>query len=232
MYHPRIGVLSEPVFEVLSAEEKDAFVRLYNYDVCPLLSCVWGQQALKRLPAVMKNSRMLVCAEDLGMLPDCVEPVLDQLRILTLEIQQMPKQQGFEYTHLESNPIRSVCTISTHDMPSLRQWWQENPERRQRYYVTMLQKEGRAPEQLPAHLAEEIIARHLYCPSMFCMLSLQDWLAMDGELRSKHPQNERINVPSDPFNRWQYRMHLTIEQLLAATKYNNKVRTMITRSKR
>jgi 4-alpha-glucanotransferase len=64
------------------------------------------------------------------------------------------------------------------------------------------------------------------------MLSLQDWLAMDGELRSKHPQNERINVPSDPFNRWQYRMHLTIEQLLAATKYNNKVRTMITRSKR
>ena len=232
MYHPRIGVLSEPVFEVLSAEEKDAFVRLYNNYFYQRHSFFWGQQALKRLPAVMKDSRMLVCAEDLGMLPDCVEPVLDQLRILTLEIQQMPKQQGFEYTHLESNPIRSVCTISTHDMPSLRQWWQENPERRQRYYVTMLQKEGRAPEQLPAHLAEEIIARHLYCPSMFCMLSLQDWLAMDGELRSKHPQNERINVPSDPFNRWQYRMHLTIEQLLAATKYNNKVRTMITRSKR
>jgi 4-alpha-glucanotransferase len=232
MYHPRIGVLSEPVFEVLSAEEKDAFMRLYNNYFYQRHSFFWGQQALKRLPAVMKNSRMLVCAEDLGMLPDCVEPVLDQLRILTLEIQQMPKQQGFEYTHLESNPIRSVCTISTHDMPSLRQWWQENPERRQRYYVTMLQKEGRAPEQLPAHLAEEIIARHLYCPSMFCMLSLQDWLAMDGELRSKHPQNERINVPSDPFNRWQYRMHLTIEQLLAATKYNNKVRTMITRSKR
>lgn len=232
MYHPRIGVLSEPVFEVLSAEEKDAFMRLYNNYFYQRHSFFWGQQALKRLPAVMKNSRMLVCAEDLGMLPDCVEPVLDQLRILTLEIQQMPKQQGFEYTHLESNPIRSVCTISTHDMPSLRQWWQENPERRQRYYVTMLQKEGRAPEQLPAHLAEEIIARHLYCPSMFCMLSLQDWLAMDGELRSKHPQNERINVPSDPYNRWQYRMHLTIEQLLAATKYNNKVRTMITRSKR
>ena len=232
MYHPRIGVLSEPVFEVLSAEEKDAFMRLYNNYFYQRHSFFWGQQALKRLPAVMRNSRMLVCAEDLGMLPDCVEPVLDQLRILTLEIQQMPKQQGFEYTHLESNPIRSVCTISTHDMPSLRQWWQENPERRQRYYVTMLQKEGRAPEQLPAHLAEEIIARHLYCPSMFCMLSLQDWLAMDGELRSKHPQNERINVPSDPFNRWQYRMHLTIEQLLAATKYNNMVRTMITRSKR
>ncbi|MBQ2209832.1 MAG: 4-alpha-glucanotransferase [Prevotella sp.] len=232
MYHPRIGATTEPIFEALSGEEKDAFLRLYNNYFYQRHSFFWGQQALRRLPAVLKDCRMLVCAEDLGMLPDCVEPVLDQLRILTLEIQQMPKQQGFEFAHLDANPMRSVATISTHDMSPLRLWWQESPERRQRYYVTMLQKEGRAPEQLPAHLAEEIIARHLYCPSMLCILSLQDWLSMDMELRSKHPQEERINVPSDPYNRWQYRMHLTMEELLEATKYNNKVRTMIQRSKR
>jgi 4-alpha-glucanotransferase len=232
MYHPRIDVINEPVFEVLSTEEKDAFMRLYNNYYFQRHSFFWGQHAMRRLSAIMRGSHMLLCAEDLGMLPDCVEPVLNELRILTLEIQQLPKQQGFEYAHLEANPIRSVCTISTHDMPSLRQWWQENPERRQRFYVTMLQKEGRAPEQLPAHLAEEIIARHLYCPSMVCLLSLQDWLAMDGELRSKHPQSERINTPSDPYNRWQYRMHLTIEELLAADRYNNKVKTMIQRSRR
>ena len=232
MYHPRIGVINEPVYEVLSTEEKDAFMRLYNNYFFQRHSFFWGQHALRRLPAVMKGTRMLVCAEDQGMLPDCVEPVLDQLRILTLEVQQMSKQQGFEYAHLDANPIRSVCAITTHDMPSLRQWWQENPERRQRYYVTMLQKEGRAPEQLPPHLAEEIVARHLYCPSMLCLLSLQDWLSMDSELRSKHPQDDRINTPSDPYSRWQYRMHLTIEELLQADRYNNKVRTMIQRSKR
>ena len=232
MYHPRIGVLNEPIYEALSSEEKDAFMRLYNNYFYQRHSFFWGQQALKRLPATLKDCRMLICAEDLGMLPDCVEPVLDQLRILSLEIQQMPKQQGFEFAHLDANPIRSVCTISTHDMAPLRQWWQEQPERRQRYYVTMLQKEGRAPEQLPAHLAEEIIARHLYCPSMLCILQLQDWLAMDMELRRKNPQDERINVPSDAYNRWQYRMHLTIDELLAATKYNNKVKTMIQRSRR
>ena len=94
------------------------------------------------------------------------------------------------------------------------------------------------PEMLAAlkakgcHLAEEIIARHLYCPSMLCILSMQDWLAMDTELRSKHPRDERINVPSDPYNHWKYRMHLPLEDLIAATKYNNKVRTMIQRSKR
>ena len=232
MYHPRMGVINEPVYEALTSEEKDAFLRLYNNYFYQRHSFFWGHQALKRLPAILNGCRMLICAEDLGMLPDCVEPVLDQLRILTLEVQQMPKQQGFEYTHLEANPIRSVCTISTHDMAPLRQWWQEQPERRQRYYVTMLQKEGRAPEQLPVHLAEEIIARHLYCPSMLCILQLQDWLAMDTELRSKQPRQERINVPSDPYNRWQYRMHVTIEQLLEATRYNNKVKTMIQRSRR
>ncbi|MBR1688795.1 MAG: 4-alpha-glucanotransferase [Prevotella sp.] len=232
MYHPRIGVIGEPVYEALGAEEKDAFARLYNNYYYQRHSMFWGRQALNRLPAVLGASRMLICGEDLGMLPDCVGPVLDQLRILTLEIQQMPKQQGFEFAHLDANPYRSVCTLTTHDMAPLRLWWQEQPERRQRYYITMLQKEGRAPEQLPAHLAEEMIARHLYCPSMLCILSLQDWLAMDGELRSKNPQDERINVPSDSHNRWKYRMHLTIEELLKAERYNQKVNTMITRSKR
>mgnify|MGYP002623072686 FL=1 len=232
MYHPRIGAMSESVYMALSAEDKDAYARLYNNYFYQRHSIFWGQTALKRLPAILTDQQMLVCAEDLGMLPDCVAPVLDQLRILTLEIQQMPKQQGFEFAHLDGNPIRSLCTTSTHDMAPLRLWWQENPEQRQRYYVSMLQKEGRAPEQLPAHIAEEIVARHLYCPSMLCVLPLQDWLAMDSELRRKNPQEERVNVPSDAYNRWQYRMHITIEQLIGAQRFNSKLKTMISRSKR
>ena len=232
MYHPRIGVYNEPVYDALTTEEKDAFMRLYNNYYYQRHNLFWGDQAMHRLTDVFGETRMLCCAEDLGMLPDCVAPVLDQLRILTLEIQSMPKQTGFEFTHLDGNPYRSVATFSTHDMSPLRLWWEESMERTQRSYVTMLQKQGRAPEHLPAHLAEEIIARHLYCPSMLCMLSLQDWLSMDTELRCKSPREERINVPSDPYNHWKYRMHLTIEELLKADKYNNKVKTMIQRSKR
>ena len=232
MYHPRIGAWQEPVYEALTTEEKDAFMRLYNNYYYQRHNMFWGATAMRRLSEVFGHTHMLCCAEDLGMLPECVQPVLDALRILTLEIQSMPKESGFEFTHLEGNIYRSVATISTHDMPPLRLWWEESPERTQRYYVSMLQKQGRAPEHLPAHLAEEIIARHLYCPSMLCILSLQDWLAMDTELRAKHPRDERINVPSDPYNHWKYRMHLPLEDLIAASKYNNKVRTMIQRSKR
>ena len=232
MYHPRIGAFNEPVYEALTNEEKEAYMRLYNNYYYQRHNFFWGSEAIRRLTEVFGDTQMLCCAEDLGMLPDCVAPVLDQLRILTLEIQSMPKHSGFEFTHLDGNPYRSVATFSTHDMSPLRLWWEESLERTQRYYVTMLQKQGHAPEHLPAHLAEEIIARHLYCPSMLCMLSLQDWLSMDGELRSKNPREERINVPSDAYNRWKYRMHLTIEELLKADKYNNKVRTMLMRSKR
>ena len=232
MYHPRIQAWQEPVYEALSGDEKDAYMRLYNNYFFQRHSMYWGSSAMRRLTDILSETRLLVCAEDLGMLPDCVSPVLDALRILTLEIQTMPKQSGYEFSHLDGYPYRSVATFATHDMSPLRLWWEESPERTQRFYVTMLQKEGRAPEHLPAHLAEEIIARHLYCPAMLCLLSLQDWLAMDGELRRSKPREERINVPSDPYNHWQYRMHLTIEQLLKADRYNNKVRTMITRSKR
>lgn len=232
MFHPRIGACREPVFDALTAEEKDSYMRLYNHYYYQRHDAFWESVALHRLTEVFGETRMLCCAEDLGMLPGCVGSVLDRLRILTLEIQSMPKQHGIEFAHLDGNPYRSVATFATHDMSPLRLWWEENPERTQRYYVTMLQKQGRAPEHLPAHLAEEMIARHLYCPSMLCLLSIQDWLAMDSQFWAKNPREERVNVPSDSCNRWKYRMNISLEELMNADRYNNKVKTMITRSRR
>ena len=231
-YHPRILARQEPVFDALTSDEQEAYMRIYNNYFFQRHNFFWGKAGYDRLSCLLRSTDMLLCAEDLGMLPDCVRPVLDSLRILTLEVQQMPKHPGMEFAHLEANPVRSVCTITTHDMPPLRQWWQERAEHAQRYFTSMLQKQGRAPEQLPPHLAEEIIARHLYCPSMLCILQLQDWLAMDGELRGKHPREERINTPGDPYNRWQWRMPVTIEQLQRSSHFNAKLKTMIIRSKR
>jgi len=232
MYHPCIGALHSPVFKTLGDDERDAYMRLYNNYFYQRHTMFWGNVAMHRLQAVFGGCRMLCCAENLGMLPDCVASVLDANRMLTLEIQTMPKLHGYEFAHLDGYPYRSVCTVSTHDMPSLRLWWEESRDAAQRFYVTMLQKEGHAPKQLPAHIAEEIIARHLYSPSMLCILSLQDWLSMDGELRGSDVGAERINRPDDHYNRWQYRMPLTIEQLIGADKYNEKLRTMIARSRR
>ncbi|MBR6180817.1 MAG: 4-alpha-glucanotransferase [Prevotella sp.] len=232
MYHPRFMVYNEPVYDTLGAEEKDAFMRLYNNYYYERHNDFWAYGAQRKLGGMLAETRMLVCAEDLGLLPACVGEVLDNHRILTTEIQTLPKQPGMEFAHLEANSYRSLCTISTHDMPPLRLWWEENIGRTQRYYATMLQRQGRAPQQLPAHIAEQIIARHMFSPSMLCIIAIQDWLAMDNELREPHAYNERINSPYDVYNQWKYRMPVTLEQLAKAGKYNNKLRTMTTHSKR
>lgn len=117
-------------------------------------------------------------------------------------------------------------------MSPLRLWWEENMGRTQRYFTTMMQREGRAPQQLSASMAEEIIARHMYCPSMLCLLSIQDLLAMDTMLRAKDVRAERINEPYDCYNQWKYRMNVTIEQLMEARQFNQKLLTMVQRSRR
>ena len=227
VYHPRIGVQSDYIYETLYDCDKQAFDRLYVDYFYRRNNQFWYQEAMKKLPRLCEATRMLVCAEDLGMVPDCVPWVMNELRILSLEIQSMPKDPQVEFGRLSRNPYRSVCTISTHDMSTLRQWWDEDKERAQKYYNNVLHRGGGAPHPLPGWLAKEIVVRHLMCPSMLCLLSLQDWLSLDEQLRLPDANAERINIPANPRHYWRYRMHLTIEQLLEAKDFNNEMRDMI-----
>ena len=232
-WHPRIAVQYQEAYAQLSEEQKHNFNRLYNDYFYRRNNQFWYQEAMKKLPRLTQATRMLVCAEDLGMVPDCVPWVMNELRILSLEIQSMPKDSKYRFGRLSHNPYRSVCTISTHDMPTLRQWWDEDPERTQDYYgASTLHRSGDAPHPLPGWLAKDIVSRHLTSPSMLCLLSLQDWLSIDEKLRLPDPNAERINIPANPRHYWRYRMHLTIEQLLAAGEFNNEISTLIIQSGR
>lgn len=231
-YHPRIGVQNDFIYEALYDIDKAAFNRLYNDYFYRRNDHYWYSEAMKKLPLLTGATRMLVCAEDLGMVPGCVPWVMNELRILSLEIQSMPKDDTVRFGHLSRNPYRSVCTISTHDMPTLRQWWDEDEERTQAYFNTMLYHGGRAPHPLPGWLAQDIVSRHLTSPSMLCLLSLQDWMAIDEQLRLPNKDAERINVPSNPRHYWRYRMHLNIEQLMMAEGFNHEIKEMIKNSGR
>ena len=231
-WHPRIAVQYQEAYQELTEEQKSCFNRLYNDYFYRRNNQYWYQEAMKKLPRLTQATRMLVCAEDLGMVPDCVPWVMNELRILSLEIQSMPKESKYRFGRLSHNPYRSVCTISTHDMATLRQWWDEDEERTQDYYTTVLRRSEKAPHPLPGWLAKDIVSRHLTCPSMLCLLSLQDWLSMDERLRLPDQNAERINIPANPRHYWRYRMHLTIEQLLAAENLNHEISTLIVQSGR
>ena len=232
MYHPRIGVQSDYIYEALYDCDKQAFDKLYVDYFYRRNNHFWYKEAMKKLPRLTEATRMLVCAEDLGMVPDCVPWVMDELRILSLEIQSMPKDPMVEFGYLHRNPYRSVATISTHDMSTLRQWWDEDNVRTQKYYNNMLHRGDAAPHPLPGWLAKDIVAQHLMCPSMLSLLSLQDWLAIDEQLRLPDANAERINIPANPRHYWRHRMHLTIEELLKADDFNNEVCEMIRQSGR
>ena len=231
-FHPRIGVQNDFIYQTLWDNDKFVFNRLYNDYFYRRNNQFWYTEAMKKLPKLTQATRMLVCAEDLGMVPDCVPWVMNELRILSLEIQSMPKDNTVRFGHLSRNPYRSVCTISTHDMSTLRQWWDEDEPQTQDYFNSMLHRGGAAPHPLPGWLAKDIVSRHLTSPSMLCLLSFQDWMSIDEQLRLPDQNAERINIPANPRHYWRYRMHLSIEQLMAADDFNNEISTLIIQSGR
>ena len=232
MYHPRIAVQTDYVYTRLNPQEKDAFNRLYNDYYYRRHNQFWYSEAMKKLPILTQATRMLVCGEDLGMVPDCVPWVMERLQILSLEIQRMPKRPEDEFGHVSAYPFRSVCTIGTHDMSTFRGWWEEDRRTAARFYHNELGHGGEPPLHAPGWLCEEVTRRHLESPSMLCILTWQDWTGMDESLRNPDADTERINVPANPHHYWRWRMHLTIEELTKRTAFNGKIRRLIKESGR
>ncbi len=231
-YHPRVAAQKTLAFAALSGEQQAAFNRLYDDFYYVRHNAFWRDEAMKKLPTVVNCTTMLPCAEDLGMVPASVKGVLEELEILSLEIERMPKEPWVRFGRLSDNPYLSVATIATHDMPPLRKWWHEQADAVQDYWNQVLGRSGRAPEWPDAETCQCVVERHLACPSMLCLLAIQDWLAIDAHLRSPHPEQEQINNPANAAHYWRYRLHLTVEQLEAAEDFNRRVRGLITKNGR
>ena len=233
LFHPRIAAQHSFTYKMLlTEEEKQRFNRLYDDFFYRRNDHYWQKQAMRKLPRLVEATRMLVCAEDLGMIPLCVPTVMNDLRILSLEVQSMPKEYGVPFGHPERYPYRSVCTIDSHDMPTLRMWWDEDKARAQNYYSTMLGRRDEAPHPLPYWLARDIMLRNLQSESMLCILSLQDWLAISDELKLADASAERINIPANPHHYWRYRMHISIDDMLSNHRFCDDVAEMIKQSGR
>jgi 4-alpha-glucanotransferase len=231
-FHPRISMHSSASFRNLKDENRRTLDRIYVDYFYHRHTEFWKQQALKKLPALISATNMLVCGEDLGMVPDSVPDVMKALEILSLEIQRMPKKPNTEFAMPADAPYMSVCTTSTHDMNPIRAWWEEDPALTQRFYNRALGMQGPAPAVCETRIIERIIEQHLLSNAMWIILPWQDWMGLDELLRNEHPLAERINVPSNPRNFWCYRMHMTLEKLLKEDKFNKIIRDMIAESGR
>ena len=168
--------------------QKDRFDALYTDFFYHRHDDFWRRNAERKLPELLSASGMLACGEDLGMVPDCVPGVMDHWKILSLEMTQMDKGHGW--------PTLSVCATSSHDMSTLRM---QNAE---------AGKGDMAPWEV-----KRILWNHLSSRSMLAIFPLQDWVAIDENLRRKDFMEERVNQPADPLHHWRYRFHLPISEL-------------------
>ena len=232
LLHPRIAAQYDLAFRFLDKQKQEAFNLIHEHFYYHRHNEFWYNEAMRKLPMLTQSTPMLACGEDLGMVPECVPWVMQQLQILSLEIQRMPKIFGEEFGETSRYPFCSVCSIGTHDMSTLRGWWKENAQTTRDFYRNILGHTDKVPEEASGTLCEEVIRMHLQSPSMLCILTWQDWLSMDEQLRNPDIDGERINIPAEPNHYWCWRMHITIEQLRKETDLNNKIRQLITETGR
>ena len=230
--HPRIGLQQTYSFKELDSGLQELVNRISDDYFYRRHETFWREQAMKKLPAITEATDMLVCGEDLGMVPASVAGVMKELAILSLEIQRMPKDNSIEFQHPGYIPYLSVCSPGTHDTFPIRCWWELDPDRSQRFFNQVLALGGRAPYFCEPWVSKEIFIQHLHSPAMWTIFPLQDLLAIDGELRKSDPWSERINDPSIIPHYWRYRMHLKLEELLHASDFNQEVKQLIDHSGR
>ncbi|MEL6562129.1 MAG: 4-alpha-glucanotransferase [Bacteroidota bacterium] len=227
-FNPRIALHSTYSYKALDDYTRSQIDKLYIEYYYQRHNDFWAEKAMQKLPALKEATNMLICGEDLGMVPDCVPGVMDKLKILSLAIQRMPNDSSKEFWHPADTGYLSVCSTSSHDMSTLRGWWEEDEATTQRFYETILGHGEKAPFYCEPYVAREIINQHLYSPSMWAIFPIQDLIAIDGQMRRTIPEEERINVPANPQHYWRYRFHMNIEDLLDQEGLNNNIQQMVT----
>ncbi|HSC55242.1 MAG TPA: 4-alpha-glucanotransferase [Phnomibacter sp.] len=231
-FHFRIGMENTKSFQHLDAQLQSQ-LRLVCVDYFfRRQDEFWRKQAMQKLPALKASTNMLICGEDLGMVPDCVPGVMKDLGFLSLEIQRMPKAPNTRFFNPATAPYLSVVTPSTHDMSTIRGWWEENYESTQQFYNDQLGQQGTAPQYCEPWINRMIITQHVFSPAMWSIFQLQDLLGNNAELRREDPNAERINIPANPRHYWRYRLHISLEELINAKAFNDDLHWLLTNSGR
>jgi 4-alpha-glucanotransferase len=231
-FHFRISMQDTSSFKGLDAHSQKELAVIYTDYFYKRQDDLWKKEALKKLPELKRSTDMLVCGEDLGMVPHCVPEVMEQLAILSLEIQRMPKKIGAEFFHPNDAPYLSVVSPSTHDMSTARAWWEEDKIKTKYFYNHLMGKAGEPPVYCEAWINKEIILQHLYSPAMWSIFQLQDLMGMDAVIRREDPNEERINNPAVTEYYWNYRMHINLEDLIKEKTFNEELKSAVEKSGR
>jgi len=86
----------------------------------------WEKQGRTILSVMLNNTRMLLCAEDLGIIPKICPKVLKEFGIPGNDVQRWMKDWKVKHDFLKPQDYRalSVAMLSTHDTTNWAAWWE------------------------------------------------------------------------------------------------------------
>jgi 4-alpha-glucanotransferase len=231
-FHFRFDMAATSSFQGLKPETRHRIKELYvDYFFRRQERC-WAKEGLEKLPALQRATRLLICGEDLGLVPACVPQIMEQLGLLSLEVQRMPKALGQTFSRPSLAPYLSVVTPGTHDMSSLREWWKEDPALTEKFFREELGGTGSPPPECTPELVQQILRQHVQSPAMWAIFQIQDLLGANAALRRTDGLSERINVPANPRHYWRYRMHVDLEDLPRADGFRQQLVSLLAESGR
>ncbi|MEO8584270.1 MAG: 4-alpha-glucanotransferase, partial [Flavitalea sp.] len=231
-FHFRISMPDTTSFRHLDWNIQQQLKAMYDDYFYRRQDGFWKKEAMKKLPSLKRATNMLICGEDLGMVPHCVPQVMKLLGILSLEIQRMPKEETKLFFNPNDAPYLSVVTPSTHDMSTIRSWWEENRDTTQRFFNQELEQAGEAPKTCDAWVNKAIVLQHLNSPAIWSIFQLQDIMGIDEFIRCPNHLSERINIPAIVHHYWRYRMHMNLEELLKEKEFNDELKQFVEASGR
>ncbi|XP_020590132.1 4-alpha-glucanotransferase DPE2 isoform X2 [Phalaenopsis equestris] len=226
-FYPRFNLEDTSSFQDLDDHSKNVLKRFYYDYYFHRQENLWRQNALKTLPVLLSSSDMLACGEDLGLIPSCVHPVMEELGLIGLRIQRMPSEPELEFGIPSQYSYMTVCAPSCHDCSTMRAWWEEDEDRRFRFYKDVIGSNDEPPAQCTPEVANFIIHQHLFAPSMWAIFPLQDLLALKEDYTDRPANEETINDPTNPRHYWRYRLHVTLESLLKDEDLKMKIRSLV-----
>lgn len=231
-FYPRFNLEDTSSFRDLDEHSKNVLRRLYYDYYFARQENLWRQNALKTLPVLLNSSDMLACGEDLGLIPACVHPVMQELGLIGLRIQRMPSEPNTEFGIPSQYSYMTVCAPSCHDCSTLRAWWEEDEGRRSRFYKTVVGSDEEPPSRCTPEVVHFIVQQHFDAPSMWAIFPLQDLLALKDKYTSRPAPEETINDPTNPRHYWRFRVHVTLESLLDDKDIQATIKGLVTSSGR
>lgn len=190
----------------------------------PAIMQVQGDRILEILASF---TNMLPIGEDLGLSPPFLHSSLNKYGIPGTKVFRWQK----EWTHGEAfipyqdyEPI-SMTSVSTHDLDTVRLWWQNRPKEAKAYAAF---KGWAFQEDLSPDHQLEILHDNHHSGSLFHINLLQEYLALIPELTWENPEDERINYPGTLKTcNWKYRYKYPLEILTSHATFNDRMKQVL-----